>query len=119
MKLQRLMRGEIYVTSSLFFSENNNFKTGCKMQITLNGKTRDFVLKDYVKNAICSSSMMGITKILVSQKDYNYLKSENPGLLWGCSVYTEDKDYNTKISKEGFSSMIRSCLLYTSDAADD
>ncbi len=107
-EITKVNEGEIYVTSSLFFSENNNFKTGCKMQITLNGKTRDFVLKDYAKNAICSSSMMGITKILVSQKDYNYLKSENPGLLWGCSVYTEDKDYNTKISKEGFSSMIRS-----------
>ena len=103
--------GEIYVTSSLFFSEKNNFKTGCKMQITLNGKTRDFILKDYAKNAICSSSMMGITKVLISRNDYNYLKSGNPGssgLLWECSVYTDDRDYNTKVSEVAFSSLTRS-----------
>lgn len=112
--------GEIYLTSSMFFSDKNNFETGGKMQITINGRTRDFIIKDYSKNAICSSSMMGMTKILTSQNDYNYLKSGNPGLLWGCSVYTDDEDYNTKVSKAGFSSITRSDydgikLMYITD----
>ncbi|MCI9080141.1 MAG: ABC transporter permease [Lachnospiraceae bacterium] len=99
--------GEIYITSSMFYSEKNNFKTGCNVQITANGKTRDFTLKDYAKNAIYSPAMSGLAKILVSQKDYDYLKSGSSGLLWECSVYTDDEGYNTKISKAGFSSMVR------------
>jgi len=102
--------GEVYITSSMFYSGENNFKTGCNIQITVNGKTRDFTLKDYAKNAIYSSSMAGMVKIIVNQKDYDYLKSGNAGssgLLWECSVYTDDEDYNTKISNAGFSSMVR------------
>lgn len=107
-EITKVSDGEIYVTSSMFYSEKNNFKTGCNMRITINGKTRDFKLKDYTKDAICSASTMGMVKILVSQNDYNYLKSGDPGILWGCSVYTDDSDYNKKISKTGFSSIIRS-----------
>ena len=106
-EITKVSDGEVYVTSNMFHSEKINFKTGCKMQITINGKTKDFTLKDLCKNAICSSSLMGLPKILISQNDYNYLKSGKPGMLWEFSVYTDDADYNTKISKADFSSMTR------------
>lgn len=100
--------GEIYITTSLFNSGKNNFKTGDKIQITVNGRTRDFILKDCMKHAICSSSVMGMSKLLISESDYQFFKEGKPGLLWDCSVYTDDKEYAAKLSKADFSSMIRS-----------
>lgn len=112
--------GEIYFTENVFYSEKNNFKIGSKIQVTINGVVKDFILKDYTKDAICSSSMMGITRILVSENDYNYLKKGNPGVLWSCNVYTDDKDYNAKVSKIDVSSMARADyntikLMYITD----
>ncbi len=99
--------GEIYFTQNVFYSEKNNFKIGSKIRITVNGMARDFILKDYTKDAICSSSVNGMTRILVSENDYSYLKKGNPDLLWSCCVYTDDKDYSAKASKIDASSMAR------------
>ncbi len=106
-EIKEVADGEIYVTASLFNSNVNNFKRNGHIQITVNNQVKTFTIKDYTKDAICSSSMLGMAKFLVSSNDYNYLKAGKPELLYGCCVYTDDKDYNKKAADASFNSMIK------------
>lgn len=106
-EIKEVADGEIYVTASLFNSGVNNFKKNGHIQITVNNQVKTFTIKDYTKDAICSSSMLGMAKFLVSMNDYNYLKAGKPELLYGCCVYTDDADYNKKVSDASFNSMIK------------
>lgn len=106
-EIKEVADGEIYVTASLFNSNVNNFKKNGHIQITVNNQVKTFSIKDYTKDAICSSSMLGMAKFLVSRNDYNYLKAGNPDLFYGCCVYTDDEDYNNKASDASFNSMIK------------
>lgn len=98
--------GEIYITSKIFHSDINNFEIGGKIQITVKNKTKVFKIKDYMKEAICGSSMLGMSKFIISENDINYFKDTEANLLYTCSVNTDDPDYSKKLSDLDFTSII-------------
>ncbi len=82
-------RGEIYVTAELFYSEQFHMKRGGRIRISLNGKTRDFTIKGCMKDAMFGSSMIGMTRMLVSEEDFAYFRKDADEIMYFVGVYEE------------------------------
>lgn len=90
--------GEIYITNELFTSSENHFKTDDTIQITVNGKTKSFQLKGFMKDALFGSSMIGETRFLISQNDYAYFNTHNANLFYSLCTYTTDSKFMDKFN---------------------
>lgn len=88
--------GEIYVTAEQAKSDKNDFSVGNTIEITENGKTKTFTIKGSVKDALFGSSMVGMTRFLVSDNDYAFFKNEQANVCYSVSIYTDDEDYYEK-----------------------
>ena len=64
--------GEIYVTNEIFHSKENHFYEGCKIEIATEREKKTFTLKGCTKDALFGSSMIGMTRFLVSENDYKF-----------------------------------------------
>lgn len=82
--------GEIYVSAQIFNSDKNNFYEGCKIVIDLGGVKKEFTLKGYMKDAIFGSSMMGITRFVVSDSDFKLFDDEDRTMYTSLDVYADD-----------------------------
>lgn len=86
--------GKIYLTAEVFQSSKNNFQVGDSIEITVNGKTGTFLLAGATKDAMFGSGMIGMTRCLVSEKDYEYLTGENGGIVIYCIyIYTDNSEF--------------------------
>lgn len=90
--------GEIYITNEIFTSSKNNFKIGDTIQITVNEKTKSFQLKGCMKDALFGSSMIGETRFLISQNDYEYFNTQNANLFYSLCTYTTDNNFTEKFN---------------------
>jgi len=90
--------GEIYVTAEIFDSADNNFYEGCKIVIDSEGVKKEFTLKGYVKDAMFGSSMIGMTRFLISENDYELFNHENANICSSISVYTDDSEFTEKFN---------------------
>lgn len=88
--------GEIYVASDIFNSVNNDFYEGAKIKITSNGREKEFTLKGYAKDALFGSAMMGITRLLISENDWQFFNDEQASIMSTVCVYTKDTSFNDK-----------------------
>lgn len=88
--------GEIYLTAELANSDKNDFSVGNTIEITENGKTKTFTIKGTVKDAMFGSSMIGMTRFLISDNDFAFFKSEEASLCYSVYTYTDDEDYYEK-----------------------
>lgn len=88
--------GEIYVTAEIFHTEKHDLEVGDSIEITVNGKTKTFTLKGCTKDAAFGSSMIGITRMVISENDYAYFQSAQSTSIYSMSVYTDDVDYMEK-----------------------
>lgn len=90
--------GEIYLTAEVFRSAKNDFQVGDSIEITANGKTRSFTLAGSMKDALFGSPMVGMTRCLVSEEDYQYFcKADGRGILYCVYIYTDDGDFANKL----------------------
>ncbi len=94
----RVNDGEIYVTAEIFDSADNNFYEGCKIVIDLEDVKKEFTLKGYVKDAMFGSSMMGMTRFLISENDYELFYHENATICYSISVYMDDSEFFEKFN---------------------
>lgn len=95
-ELVHINDGEIYVTAEIADSDSNDFSVGnTTIEITVNGITKSFILKGSVKDALFGSSMLGMTRFLVSDNDFELLKNGTTD-IYCVNAYTDDEDYYEK-----------------------
>lgn len=88
--------GEIYISAEIFHSELNDFHIGSKIEITSEGRTKEFTLKGYTKDALFGSSMMGMTRFFVSDNDRRFFESDTSTKFYSLLVYTGDPAFTEK-----------------------
>lgn len=88
--------GEIYVTAVIFNSVNNDFYEGSKIKITSNGREKEFTLKGYTKDALFGSPMIDMTRMLISENDWQFFNDEQASIMNSVCVYTNDASFNDK-----------------------
>lgn len=97
-EIVKINDGEIYVTAEIFDSTDNDFYEGCKIVIDSGGMKKEFTLKGYVKDAMFGSSMIGMTRFLISENDYELFYHENANICFSISVYTDDSEFTEKFN---------------------
>jgi putative ABC transport system permease protein len=95
-EITRVNDGEIYISAEIFHSVQNDFHIGGKIEITSEGKTKEFTLKGFTKDALFGSSMMGMTRFLVSDNDRHFFESETCTKFYSLLVYTSDDAFTEK-----------------------
>lgn len=90
--------GEIYISAQLFNSKDNHFYEGCKITLESDDVKKEFTLKGYTKDALFGSSMIGMTRFLISQNDFALFDTENANASYSISVYTDDTTYMEKFT---------------------
>lgn len=95
-EITRINDGEIYISAEIFHSVQNNFHMGSKIQITSEGRTKEFTLKGYTKDALYGSSMMGMTRFLVSDNDRHFFESDTCTKFYSLMLYTDDDAFTEK-----------------------
>lgn len=97
-KITKVHDGEIYISAEIFHSSKNSFHIGSRITVKGNGKSKTFILKGYTKDAMFGSSMIGMTRFLVSEKDYNYFRNEQSVIYYSVVTNTTDPEYNQKFT---------------------
>ncbi len=92
-ELTDIKDGEIYVTAEIFNSPDHHLYEGCKLTIQSNGKEKEFTVRGYTKDALFGSSMIGMTRLLISENDYAFFDPEQTGSFYSAAVYTDDPGY--------------------------
>jgi len=98
-EIDNVKDGEIYLTGELFFSSENDFKAGDSITITANGKIKSFTLKGPMKDAMFGSSMVGMTRFLISDNDFAYFDTEDAVVTYSVCVYTKYKKFTDKFNE--------------------
>lgn len=92
-EITQVNEGEIYVPSSILRSKA---EIGSEIEITLNGITKTFILKDYTKDALWGSPMIGLTRFLISEQDFEDFITEETSFIYCGYINTTDQDYYQK-----------------------
>lgn len=97
-KITHIDDGEIYVSNEIFKSKENNFYKGCKIEIDIGDIKKEFTLKGYTKDALFGSSMIGMTRFLISENDYKFFDIDNKTMFYSLMVYTNDNFFMEKFN---------------------
>ncbi len=100
--------GEIYVTSFIFESTENDFHEGGKIFISQGGVEKEFTIKGYTKDALFGSAMVGMTRFLVSENDAKLFDGEGAAVCSAVEVHTGDTGYYDKFNALGMGTIIMS-----------
>lgn len=95
-EITHVEEGEVYVPAEIFHSSSNHLYEGCTMEVTSEGRTREFTLKGYTKDVLFGSSMIGMTRFLVSEDDRNFFDSGTCTKFYSLMVYTDDSSFMEK-----------------------
>ncbi|MBQ4523755.1 MAG: ABC transporter permease [Lachnospiraceae bacterium] len=97
--LETVKPGEVYMTESK--ADAIGVDVGDKLTIEVNGVSREFVIKDKIKDALFGSNQMSFTRYIISEEDFNYfLSAENTqGYYGGALVYLYSSDVETAITQ--------------------
>lgn len=105
-EITKVNDGEIYVTGFLFQSAANDFRDGGKIHISQGGVEKDFTIKGYTKDALFSSEMVGMTRLLVSKNDAELFSGPGAAVCNAVEVHTEDADYRDKFNALGINTVM-------------
>lgn len=94
--------GELYVTAELFYSDKYDLKQGDIIKITIGDKSKEFQLKGCTKDALYGSTMIGQTRILISENDYQYFDKEKSNSWYEAYFYTDDSKFLNKFNQHDF-----------------
>ena len=98
-EITNVSEGEIYLSGEMFHNSPNHFKIGDTITISDHGKTKTFHIKGSMKDAMFGSSMLGMTRFLISQKDYEYFDDNKTGKFYSMLIYTNDNKYRDRFNK--------------------
>lgn len=96
-EITKVNDGEIYVTAEFFYNKKYGLKEGSIIQLTINGTTKDFTLKGCTKDAAYGSTSMGMTRMLVSENDFEFFRTNKTFTMNSVSIYSNDPDISNKI----------------------
>lgn len=105
-EITHINEGEVYVTNFIFTSEDNDFHEGGKILISQNGVEKEFTVKGYTKDALFGTSMVGMTRFLVSEKDAALFDGESTAAASSVEVRTKDADYRDKFNAMGLNTIM-------------
>jgi len=91
--------GEIYLTGEILYNSPNHFKIGDTITISNHGKTKTFHIKGSMKDAMFGSSMIGMTRFLISREDYKYFDDNETSKFYSTLIYTNDNRYMDRFNK--------------------
>ncbi len=89
-KLTHVDQGKIYVTAG--FLKDNNIEVGDTLRLTFNQKTFTFDIAGEIKDALLGSVMMGNTRFIISNKDYERYTSDSKIKDYKGCIYNIDTD---------------------------
>lgn len=69
-QIKKLEEGEVYFSKKMF---NENLKAGDSFYVTCGDYKKKFTIKGVMKDALFGSSMMGMNRLLIGEKDYEEL----------------------------------------------
>lgn len=95
-EIKQVEDGEIYIPAGIFSSEKYNFCEGTVIEITFGEEKKSFVLKGSTKDALFGSSMIGMTRFLISDRDFAFFDREGQTKFVSLAVYSDDPDYMKK-----------------------
>lgn len=102
-EIKKVERGEIYVTAEIFYSTKNNIREGSKISVRFHGREREFIVKGCTKDAMFGSSMIGMTRMLISEEDFAYFAADSAPRMYCVWVYEKD---NLDKFKEQFNDLM-------------
>ncbi len=106
-EITHIADGEMYVTNAIFQSKDNDFHEGGKIFIHENGVKKEFTLKGYTKDALFGSSMVGMTRFLVSENDAKqFRESKNATICSAVEVHTDDQSYRDEFNALGINTVM-------------
>ena len=95
-EIKQVEDGEIYIPAGIFSSEKYNFCAGTVIEIIFGEEKKSFVLKGSTKDALFGSSMIGMTRFLISDRDFAFFDREGQTKFVSLAVYGDDPDYMKK-----------------------
>lgn len=101
-ELTQIKDGEIYIPAGVFSSEKYNFHEGTVIEISFGEEKKGFVLKGSTKDVLFGSSMIGMTRFLISDRDFSFFDREGQTKFVSLAVYSDDPDYMKKSSNLNF-----------------
>lgn len=84
-KIEKVSDGEAYFRKS--FLTQNGISVGDKVKITIGDKSKELIVKDFDKDAVFGSAMMGTMRVLVSENDYDFFVTDDNLEKFGGNLY--------------------------------
>lgn len=97
-RLNEINDGEVYLGSFIFNDKNYHISKGSEITVKAGGKEKTFTVKGCVKDALYGSGMIGSTRFLISENDYEYFKSDGVREVYSVCINTDDSSYSEKYS---------------------
>jgi len=99
-KIDKISDGELYIPAGI--CNQYHLKTGDKITLTNNNKSKTYTLKGSTKDALFGSAMIGMTRFLVSERDYQELVGEE-NQIQSIGIFTDNvKEFTDKINQMEF-----------------
>ena len=96
-ELKHIDQGDVYVTAG--FLANNALHIGDELRIRLQETDRTYMIAGEIKDALLGSDMMGNTRLLVSDEDFDtYTREESLKPYEGCIFYVDSDNVNALTS---------------------
>lgn len=119
-ELEVVDKGEIYVTAG--FLKTNDAKVGDELKISMGQTSQTFKIAGEIKDALLGSEMMGNTRLIINDEDYNiFQQDESINSMYKGSIFYIDsenvKELSSELSKasnvifSGMRSIIKLCYV--------
>ncbi len=118
-ELTKVNKGEIYVSSG--FLKKNNAEIGSSLSLSLQGVSMSFKIAGEIKDALLGSDMMGNTRYIMSDEDYEIIRNAEELEPYRGDIYYIDSDNVRDLSQDlteaknmifnGTRSMIKLCYV--------
>lgn len=98
-EVTQIKDGEVYFAVKVM--ETEQLAVQDQIRITANGETGSYKVAGGVRDAIFASEMAGMTRVFVSDHDYEYYNTDNAEHLYLFCVYTKQDDFSEKFNSLG------------------
>ncbi len=105
-EITQINDGEIYVTHVMFSSAQNDFHVGGKIVISQGEVEKEFTIKGYTKDALFGSSMVGMTRFMVSENDADLFDNDKAAVCRSVEIRTKDAGYRDKFNELGLNTVM-------------
>lgn len=102
-ELTDIREGDIYLTVEFLARSDLGLKIGDTMNITVGSKSKEFIIRGGVKDAIFGNAAMGMTRFFMNESDYEWLRTEETGCYTVFCVNTDDSSFMKKYNALGLS----------------